>query len=403
MKKNNTLFIFIIILSFFIIGDVRATKKEHGVTNVLRVDNVIGGADSARFQCQGDVFTAWFKAQTGLVGIDYLECPKLQGTGVMYYDNPNNPQYILNVGIYKFTSAGNTWVQMWTGLFGGDSGSFKGYGKLARLNKYNGSSVDEGLQIISNDDDMYSVISEVNNGKCYALVDHGGVGHNDEIWLSDSKSELEEIKKSTSGIDSNAKILMRLSTTGTVLCTNLAKLEENKTEYNKLKTERAQYQKKDNKYKEITKKMISVLNEREKILDELEKDRSYNMSADAFAERRLLTRLLASLNASYSNRGDPVKGCDVFGENITPIIKWGINLIRIGGTVLVIVLGVVDFMNILLSGEEKNFKEAGMKFIKRLIALIILIFIPYLITFLLDLSGLLKQYDIDDIYCVVKF
>ena len=98
-------------------------------------------------------------------------------------------------------------------------------------------------------------------------------------------------------------------------------------------------------------------------------------------------------------------GCAIFGDDTTKIIKWAYKLLKIGAPLLVVVFGILDFVRSLLNGEDKGFKEAWQRFIKRLIAAIVVILLPVLLTFILNLSGVLKQYGIDtndDIYCIFK-
>ena len=70
------------------------------------------------------------------------------------------------------------------------------------------------------------------------------------------------------------------------------------------------------------------------------------------------------------------------------------------------ILGILDFVRALLAGDDKGFKEAWQRFIKRLIAAVVVILLPVLVTFLLDISGVLKQYGIEgegnEIYCIFK-
>lgn len=106
-----------------------------------------------------------------------------------------------------------------------------------------------------------------------------------------------------------------------------------------------------------------------------------------------------------SSTSDNIKGCDVLGPKTSELLKWGLNLLRIGGPLLVIALGVTDFLKILLSGEDKEYKECGKKFIKRLLALVVLQLLPYILFFVIDISGVTTQYGIEkgEIYCVLDF
>ncbi len=95
-------------------------------------------------------------------------------------------------------------------------------------------------------------------------------------------------------------------------------------------------------------------------------------------------------------------GCGFIGPNTLEIIEWIMKIIRVIVPVLVIVLGMTDFASVLFNGDDKNFKDAGTKFIKRLAAGIILIFVPYILALLINISGITGDYEIDpdNIFCV---
>ncbi len=129
----------------------------------------------------------------------------------------------------------------------------------------------------------------------------------------------------------------------------------------------------------------------------------------------LITTNKNDSNSTYGQISDPIdikdatgettSGCAIFGDGTTKIIKWAYKLLKIGAPLLVVVFGILDFVKSLLNGEDKGFKEAWQRFIKRLIAAIVVILLPVLLTFILNLSGVLKQYGIDtsdDIYCIFK-
>lgn len=94
-------------------------------------------------------------------------------------------------------------------------------------------------------------------------------------------------------------------------------------------------------------------------------------------------------------------GCHLFGENMTPIIKWAIRIIYIAVPILIIILTIVSFIGVVLSGEEKNFKEVINKLVKRLLIGVAILLLPALLTFIIDMSGALQQYGIEkgDLYC----
>ena len=95
-------------------------------------------------------------------------------------------------------------------------------------------------------------------------------------------------------------------------------------------------------------------------------------------------------------------GCGIFGavnSSTVKLLSWAFKLIRFGIPIIIIVLGITDFLTILFSGEEKVYKDAFSRFAKRLLIGILVLFIPYIIYFIVRLSGVDKQYNIDNFYC----
>lgn len=102
-----------------------------------------------------------------------------------------------------------------------------------------------------------------------------------------------------------------------------------------------------------------------------------------------------------NNTSSEVGNCALFGEHVTPIIKWIIDLVYIAVPVMIIILTIIDFVSVVLSGEDKNFKTAGSKLVKRLLIGVVILFLPMLLTFIIDLSGALVPYGIekDQLFC----
>lgn len=112
-----------------------------------------------------------------------------------------------------------------------------------------------------------------------------------------------------------------------------------------------------------------------------------------------------SAQTTSTKKDSSLKGCNVFGPKTSGLLKWAIHLIQIAAPLLVVALGITDFLKILLSGEEKEYKESGKKFIKRLLALVVLELLPYILFFIIDISGIASQFGIErgEIYCVLEF
>ncbi|MFV0250346.1 MAG: hypothetical protein ACK5HP_04885 [Bacilli bacterium] len=85
--------------------------------------------------------------------------------------------------------------------------------------------------------------------------------------------------------------------------------------------------------------------------------------------------------------------CNMFGDETLSMIKTAYNLVKLAAPILVVILGIIDFLGVILTGEDKSFKEVLNKSIKRLVAAIILIFVPILVEFFLNISGLSSQYE----------
>ena len=90
----------------------------------------------------------------------------------------------------------------------------------------------------------------------------------------------------------------------------------------------------------------------------------------------------AKEKAGIFNLNNENIGCAVLTEPIKSKINWVLNLIKYAGAALVIILGAADFLKAVLSDEDNASKKAFEKFIKRLIAAILLFLLPLLIQFL---------------------
>ena len=82
-----------------------------------------------------------------------------------------------------------------------------------------------------------------------------------------------------------------------------------------------------------------------------------------------------------------LSGC-IIDEGTQSIIDWVMNLIRIGGVILLIVLGMLDFVKAAASGEQEEMKKSKSKFVKRLIACVVLFFVPIIVKILVGLVNL---------------
>jgi len=91
-------------------------------------------------------------------------------------------------------------------------------------------------------------------------------------------------------------------------------------------------------------------------------------------------------SASKDNDMD-LSGC-IIDEGTQSIIDWIMNLVRIGGVILLVVLGMLDFVKAAASGEQEEMKKSKSKFVKRLIACVVLFFVPIIVKILVGLVNL---------------
>ena len=64
-----------------------------------------------------------------------------------------------------------------------------------------------------------------------------------------------------------------------------------------------------------------------------------------------------------------------------------LHYIKILGPSLAIALGTIDFVKAIVTSDEKSMKETQKKFVNRLIAAILLFFVPLIVQVLLNLFG----------------
>lgn len=79
--------------------------------------------------------------------------------------------------------------------------------------------------------------------------------------------------------------------------------------------------------------------------------------------------------------------CGLFGKKTFGYIKLVWNIIKYAAPILVIILGMLDFAKVVMTGEEKDMKQAGQRFMKRIIAAVILILLPILLEFIFGIVG----------------
>lgn len=73
--------------------------------------------------------------------------------------------------------------------------------------------------------------------------------------------------------------------------------------------------------------------------------------------------------------------------SIWQVAGYALYILKIVIPIILIILGMIDFARAALSSDEKMIKDAAFKFAKRLVAAVIIFFIPTLIDVAFDLVG----------------
>ncbi len=90
---------------------------------------------------------------------------------------------------------------------------------------------------------------------------------------------------------------------------------------------------------------------------------------------------------STSSSGSTAVYCGMFGYDTWSFIQRVYTVIRILVPVLIIVLGIIDFLKVVFTGEDKDLKTSGKRFLKRIIAGIVFLLLPILLQFVMNLAG----------------
>ncbi|MDD6388838.1 MAG: hypothetical protein PUA68_07250 [Bacilli bacterium] len=82
------------------------------------------------------------------------------------------------------------------------------------------------------------------------------------------------------------------------------------------------------------------------------------------------------------------QGCGVFSQELIEWLQWVLDVVRVGGLILAVVLGITDYVKATFASKEDSMNQANRNFATRLLCLGILFLIPTLIEFLLTLLNI---------------
>lgn len=80
------------------------------------------------------------------------------------------------------------------------------------------------------------------------------------------------------------------------------------------------------------------------------------------------------------------EGCGFLSNDLKDKLNFFLNIIKIAGPILAVVLGMLDFVNVITSGDaDKEMKQAGKRFKNRLIAAVLLFLAPVLLSTVINI------------------
>lgn len=117
------------------------------------------------------------------------------------------------------------------------------------------------------------------------------------------------------------------------------------------------------------------------------KKEAINKQADAIEENVVLLKkytLSNKTNITLPPNGNLNKCEELISEDLMYVINLILKIIQIGGPILLIILVAVDFGQVVISNDKDAMPKAVSKAIKRGIAAIVIFFVPYFVSLILD-------------------
>lgn len=117
----------------------------------------------------------------------------------------------------------------------------------------------------------------------------------------------------------------------------------------------------------------------------------------------IIITFIAFMNIGYAQVKvdlNPNSGCQVISDELKEWLQWILDVIRVGGIILTVVLGITDYVKATFASDDTGMKKANGNFSKRLICLLLLFLAPTIISFLIDLINL--SFSSSDPACGIK-
>lgn len=101
-----------------------------------------------------------------------------------------------------------------------------------------------------------------------------------------------------------------------------------------------------------------------------------------------ITNRSFALIAAEVDCNDTILGCTDDEDSVAWLLQKLLNYLKILGPTIAIVLGSLDFTKAIVASDEDQMKKTQSKFVKRIIAAVLLFFIPLLVEILLGIFGI---------------
>ena len=98
--------------------------------------------------------------------------------------------------------------------------------------------------------------------------------------------------------------------------------------------------------------------------------------------------MLVACDADPACQSDAPLGNKDCECSVAWLLQKVLDYMKILGPTIAIVLGSIDFAKAIITSDEENMKKTEIKFVKRIVAAVMLFFIPLLVEMLLGIVGL---------------
>ena len=97
-------------------------------------------------------------------------------------------------------------------------------------------------------------------------------------------------------------------------------------------------------------------------------------------------RIMYDDNTNNNQDSDALKCEDMFDGDLDKMLDNAYTVMRIAAVALTLILGMLDFAKAIWSNDQDGLKKAQQKFVKRLIAMVVIVILPFIIDPIIKLA-----------------